>query len=160
MTIPDHTILRIKAATRDVIEACGGLKRSAAIAKVSDSQLSRCSTASGGDVISIMAALALEADCGLHLITAAMASVHGRTLSDPEAAGEPAASVISRGAELVTAAAAAMAAAGDAARDGRITPAEYEAIDREFANVERQVATARKDFAAGKAGAPLRVVGG
>lgn len=152
--------MRIQAATRDVITACGGLKRSADICGLSDSQLSRCQKSGGPDIITLVAAYRLEGDCGLHLITQAMAAAHGRSLSDPDAAGSPISSVMEHGAGLIAAAASAMNAISEAIKDGKVTPAEYENIDRQYAAAERKVAEGRNDFAAAKAGAPLRIVGG
>lgn len=144
--LPDATLMRLKAATRDLVTACGGLARAAEIAGVSDTTVSRWQLPHHGDVISLTAALALEAECRWPAVTAAMAGVNGRALAEPEAV--PAGGNLMAGvAALTRDQGELMAAFGAAIADGRVTPAEADRIDQEAADVERSAARLRTDIA-------------
>lgn len=157
--ISDLVICRLKAATRDLVKACGGLERAGEVCSLSTSQLSRCQKPGTGDVIGIPQALALEAECGLPLVTTVMAEVHGRRLTDPDGERIDAVHVFSRHADVCRAAADAIATGANAQADGELTPAEAELLDRAYGDIERAVGAARMAVAGVRAGKP-RVVGG
>jgi hypothetical protein len=156
--ISDAWFHRVKAATRDLVKACGGVERAGELANVSKSEVSRWQSAGGEDVISLPAALALEAECGMPFVTAAMADLHGRRLSDPEGGEVSAAAVFARHAETVRAAAEVVAAGAIAQADGKLSPSEAEVLDRAYSELERALASTRRDIAGAKAG--LKIVGG
>lgn len=155
--ISDAWFHRVKSATRDLVKACGGVVRAGELAHASKSEVSRWQSPADSDLISIPAALALEGECGLPLVTTAMADLHGRRLSDPDAEGAVVANVFTRHAEAMRAAAELMAAGAKAAEDGRLTGAEAEIMDRAASAAELSIAQLRRDLAGAKT---LKVVGG
>lgn len=150
---------RLKAATRDLVKACGGVERAGRIALVSKTEVSRWQSAGDPDLISIPAALALEAECGLSPVTAAMAELGGRRLAEPEAALSVAA-MLGRHAEVALSAADLMAAVAAAAADGWLSPAEAEIVDRAAGAVARTLEPLRHGLAAAKAAGGLEIVEG
>ena len=150
--ISDTWFQRIKAATRDLVKACGGVERSAEIAHVSKSEVSRWQVVTDESVLPIPAAVALENECGLPFVTTVMAELNGRRLTDGAEGGGSAASVAARHAEVIRAAAELMANGVQALADGTLTPAEAEIFDRTAAEVQRALAPLRLDLAAAKAG--------
>jgi len=159
----DPFLYRVKAAQRDLIERCGGILRVESISGFSKSQVGRWNNPSDPDLMPIGAVRALEADCGVALVTAVLAEANGRRLTDPEA--ERAADVCmlaSLGevgrqfAELINVASIAIA-------DGHVTPTESFNIDRVAAGADKALAELRASLAGikarGGAAASLRVVG-
>jgi hypothetical protein len=155
--IPDAWFHRIKAATRDQIKLAGGLERAGAITSLSTSALSRCQCATSPDIIGIPAALALEADAGAHMITAAMAALHGCELTEAATEAEVAARAFGHVASAMGAASSLMAASAEAAADGRLTPSEAERLDRCAAGIDASLVPLRQTLAAAK-GARIRSV--
>lgn len=151
---------RIKAATRDLTDLCGGVERSGEIAHVSKTEVSRWRVATESAVISVPAALALEAECGVPLVTTVMAELNGRRLTESVGEGGSVAAVAARQAEFFRAASEMMAQGAAALADGKVTGAEAELWDRCAAEVQRALAPLRLDLAAVKAGegAALKVV--
>lgn len=160
--ISDAWFHRVKAATRDLVKACGGVVRTGEIANVSKTEVSRWQSATDADVISIPAALALEAECGLPLVTTAMAELHGRRLADADGTGESSAHVAAEHAEAVRAVAELMAVGAVALADGDVTPAEAAQMDRLASEAERKLSPLRKSLAGirGRAGKIEIVAGG
>lgn len=153
--ISDAWFHRVKAATRDLVKACGGIVRAGEIAHASKSEVGRWQHAGDPDVIPLSAVLALEAECALPLVTSAMADLHGQRLVGDEPASVAAiashhADALRSFADLVSEGAAALA-------DGRITPAEATTLDRIAGDVERAMGPLRRALAAAQAG-PLRSV--
>jgi hypothetical protein len=157
--ISDTWFQRIKAATRDLVKACGGVERSAEIAHVSKSEVSRWQVVTDESVLPIPAAVALENECGLPIVTTVMAELNGRRLTDGVSEGGSAAAVAVRHAEVFRAAAELMAQGAQALSDGDLTPAEAEIYDRAASQLQQAIAPLRLDLAAAKAGAGgLKVV--
>lgn len=151
---------RLKAATRDLVKLCGGVERAGALCHMSKTEVSRWQT-SGGPIVPIVCVLALEADCGVPIVTTVMADINGRRLSDPDGGEDEdgeAPAVMGRHAESVRAAAEMMAAGAAAFADGQLTPAEAEILDRTAATVERTLVPLRLALAGAKGGAGLRSV--
>ena len=159
--IADAWFHRLKAATRDLTDLCGGVERSGEVANVSDTSVSRWRVATSPDVIPIPAALALEAECGVPLVTTVMAELNGRRLTDGDAAGGSAAGITVRYAEMSRSVGELIAQGAVALADGRFTPAEAELVDRGASEAEQRLAAFRLDLAAAKAGGAggLKVVG-
>lgn len=149
--ITDGWFHRIKAATRDLVKACGGVVRSGEVAHVSKSEISRYQSASDPDVIGLPQALALEAECGLPLITTVMADLSGRRLTDGAIASDG--EVFNRHAETVRAASEVISAMAAAQADGHLTAAELEIVDRAYGDMERALAGVRAAIAGRKFGA-------
>lgn len=143
---------RIKAATRDLTDLCGGVVRSGEIANVSDTSVSRWRVATCSDVIPIPAALALELECGVPVVTTVMAELNGRRLTDAEGQGGAIAAVAAQQAEFFRAASQVMAQGAAALADGKVTGAEAEIWDRSAAEAQRDLANLRLGLAAVKAG--------
>ncbi|OCC05237.1 hypothetical protein BA190_10055 [Labrys sp. WJW] len=151
MSIPETSILRIKAATRDLVKVCGGVVRAGEIALLSKSEISRFQAPGSPDLITIPAALALEADCGLPLVTQVMADMSGRRLTDPEAEERQQACLASDISETLRKSAEVMTAYASAIADGVVTAAEAEAIDRVAGELGTNVLSMRRNLAAVKA---------
>lgn len=154
--ISDAWIHRIKAATRDLVERTGGVERASTIALVGKSTISRWCVASEPDVISISAALSLEKECGMPLVTAVMADIHGRQLTEGDHDGGNAATILRDNAEAIRAAAELMATAANAMDDGKITATEAEVIDRRAGALEAAIVPLRASCAAAKNVIPLK----
>jgi hypothetical protein len=147
--ISDAWFHRIKAATRDLIRASGGIERAAALTSYSKSDVGRWNIATDPQIVPLAAALALEAECGLPLITSVMAELNGRRLTDGTETGE-ASSIAARHADTQRASAEVLARYAQATADNRLTPAEAEIIDRAVAELERSIGPLRQDLAAAK----------
>lgn len=145
---------RVKAATRDLVKACGGIERSADIAHVGKSTVSRWQSLGEEDIISIPAALALEADCDRPFVTQIMADLNGRSLTD-QAARDAAGCLITGHNTLMGKFAELTSEIVSAKADGVVTPAEAEVIDRKAAEMERAASDMRQTLAAKKAGVRL-----
>lgn len=148
--ISDAWFHRVKSATRDLIKLCGGVVRAGEVAGVSKSEASRWQSATDADVISLPAALALEAECSVPLVTTAMAELQGRRVSDPREAAITACllgaytGVLTGNAELQTAMAHALS-------DGTVTPAEADLISRHITGTEGALVQLKQALAGIKA---------
>lgn len=147
-------ILRLKAATRDLIAACGGVERAAEIAKLGKSTIARYQAPvldyDAPDLITLLAAARLEGECGVPFVTRAMAEAHGQLVVDP-------AKETTKGAALMAAYAAVAAASADEARivaeamaDGVVDGNETELIDRAAGHTDRKRAEYRQVVAGAK----------
>ncbi|MET3602153.1 hypothetical protein [Martelella mangrovi] len=162
MSLSDAFHHRLKAAQRDLIARAGGIERTAAKVDFSKSQVGRWNSPTDPEIMPIIAAVTLEADCGVALVTAVMAEAGGRRLTDPDADKAAAVSLMQafaenqrQGAELFNAFAVAIS-------DGDFTPTEATTVDRLAAQQEVSLASVRQACAAVKAhggeAAGLRVV--
>jgi hypothetical protein len=159
--ISDAWFHRIKASTRDLVKACGGVVRAGEICHASKTEVSRWQSATDGDVIGIAAALALVAECGVAYVTSAMADIHGQRLTDPANEPQKASAVFARHAEFIRAVSEAIAVGATVQADGDLTAAEAEQIDRQYSEALRRLNDARMAVAAFKGGqGGLKVVGG
>lgn len=158
--ISDAWFYRIKAATRDVIVRVGGVVRAGEITLASKTEASRWQSANDEAIIPLAAVLALEAECGLPLITEAMADLQGRRLADEVAEADSKACIARDNAEVMRRAAEVMAAMAAALADGAVSPAEAERVDRFARDLDQAVADLRRNLASVRAGRPaLRTVG-
>lgn len=148
--ISDAWFHRIKAAQRDLIARAGGIERASEITSVSKSNIGRWNNPKDPDLMSLPAVLALEADCGVALVTGVMADLNGRRLMEPEGEGGGAASVFTRHAETVRQAGELMAAGAAAFADGRLTTTELQLLDRVASNLEISLSEFRKAIGTGK----------
>ncbi|MCX5571459.1 hypothetical protein [Kaistia nematophila] len=157
--ISDAWFHRVKSATRDLVQACGGLVRTGELAHASKSEVSRWQVATDEAIIPLPAVLALEADCGLPLVTTVMADLGGRRLEGSADDTVSATSVLGHYAETMRASSELMASTAAALADGKITGAELEILDRNAGALERASATLRLNIAQAKGGPALKVVG-
>lgn len=157
-TISDAWFHRIKSATRDLVTRCGGVVRAGDIAKVSKTEVSRWQTSTDPTIVPLTAVLALEADCGVALVTAVMADLNGRRVVDDGGEGGDATAIVARHAEMMRSMAEVVATSASAFADGRVTPAEAELLDRAASDLARRIDVWRADIAAAKG--PRLVSGG
>lgn len=157
--ISDAWFHRVKSATRDLVKLSGGVIRAGEIAGVSKSEVSRWQTATDPDIISLPSALALESECGVPLVTTAMAELNGRKLSDPHAA-EVTTCLLGAYTDVAQGLSEYLMAMSTALADGKFTPAEAETVDRTLSGCVQKIASLRHVLAGIKAGgtATLRVV--
>lgn len=156
----DQRHYRIKAAQRDLIAACGGIQRSATFVDYSDAQVGRWNNAGQSDIMPIDAALALEAECGMPLVTSAMAALNNRRLADPEAAAEASMCVARSFSDFVRQSSDLMTAGTIAFSDGKVTPAEANEADKIAHALELAVAEFRKSLAKVKAAGGFSIIAG
>lgn len=156
--ISDAWFHRVKSATRDLIDHCGGIERAAAIAHVSKSEVGRWRVSTDPAIITIPAALALEAECGVPLVTSAMAALGGHRVVGEDEPGGDATAIVARHAEMMRSMAEVVATAATAFADGKVTPAEAEILDRAAADLARKIEHWRADIADAKG--PRLVAGG
>lgn len=152
--ISDAWFHRIKSATRDLIQACGGVIRSGELAHVSKTEVSRWQTATDNSLIPLTAVLALEGDCEVPFVTTVMAELNGRRLNDPEAAeGATVACVMKGHVDVMQRSAELSATMADAMSDLVVTPAEAELADRRLNDLVNSANDLRQKLAVVKAGA-------
>lgn len=149
--ISDAWFHGIKSATRDIVVRCGGVVRAGEIANVSKSEVSRWQSATDPDVITLPAVLALEADCGLPLITTVMAQMNGYRVEDGGSEQRRLACVIGQNAEVMRESAELFAGMATALSDGQITPTEAQTCDRLAGDLQSALSALREGFAAIKA---------
>ena len=163
MSMNDGWTFRMKAAQRDLIAACGGIKSVEESFNYGKSTVGRWNDGGDPTMMPIPAVRALEADCGIPFVTSVLAEVTGRRLTDPdtERAAEVCvmqthARVMHQMAELATGMAVAIA-------DGQVTPMEATSVDRVAADIQTAMNDLRSALASIKARggvkAGLRVVG-
>lgn len=150
--LPSAWFYRLKAAQRDLIKRCGGIERAAEIASVSKTHMGRFNNDGDTDLMPLPVVLMLQADCGLPLVTAAMAELQGRRLSDPDAGAEGNADVQMRHAEAIVLAGELVSAGALAFADGKLTSTEAVSIDRPASRLEVAIGELRKALAAARAG--------
>lgn len=161
--VSDPFLLRVKAATRDLVKFCGGVVRAGEITSRSKTEVSRWQSPHHPDLIDIASAIVLEAECNLALVTTVMAEIHGRRLSD-EVEARSAASVLERYSDLMRVSAETAAQMSQALSDLTITPTEAETLDRGLSEQAHTIHALRATLATvraqgpASATAPLRVV--
>ncbi|MBZ9719125.1 hypothetical protein LB519_14850 [Mesorhizobium sp. AD1-1] len=153
-------VLRIKSAQNQLIALCGGLDGSAEIGNFGRSTVGRWADLGDPTLMPLGALMALEAHCGQPIVTAALAEVSGRRLSDPDAETVNQGTVMARHADAIIQAGELMAAGAAAFADGKVTPNEAATIDRAAAQLERGLSQYRQALAGIRAAGGLKVVGG
>lgn len=154
---------RVKAAQRDLIKLVGGIQRAAEISSVSDSHIGRMNNARDTDLMPLSVVYALETECGVPVVTQAMAELSGRRLTDPDAEHKANIDVLTSYSNVMQQYATLMSTAAAALADGFVSNTEARAMDREAASIERALPPFRQSLAVVIAGggqkAGLRVVG-
>lgn len=142
--ISDAWFYRLKAAQRDLIAANGGIQKSADRTSTSKSEVGRWNNPGDPDIMTLPAALTLEAEAGIPLVTAVMAELNGRRLADPDAERDSSGCFMRRSSELSLAYAGFESAKASAYADNDITPAEAATLDQRASVMEREVSEIRK----------------
>ena len=157
-------LYRIKAAQNQLIAVAGGIDAAVAMlgggTRYARSTVGRWNALDDGTLMPLEAVLALEAETGQPLMTAAMAELAGRRLADPEPGTARQANVLAHHAEAIVQAGELMAAGAAAFADGRVTPNEATTIDRAAGHLEQAIGEYRKALAGIRAEGGLAVVGG
>lgn len=155
---------RVKAAQRDLIKLAGGIDRAAEISSVSPSHIGRMNNPRDTDLMPLSVVFALESECGVPVVTQAMAELSGRRLSDPEAEQKANVNVLTSYSNVLQRAAALMSSGAAAMADAFVSPAEAHTMDRDASAIERGLSEFRQALAVIKAQggvkAGLKLVGG
>ncbi len=142
---------RIKAAQRDLIRLVGGIERAAEISSISKSHIGRMNNATDPEMMPLHAVYALESDCGVQVVTSAMAELHGKRLVEPEGQRGADYSLIAAYSDAVRKAGDMISGGAVAIADLVVTPAEATKMDRDAAELEIVIAEYRKALANVKA---------
>jgi hypothetical protein len=142
---------RIKAAQRDLIRLVGGIERAGEVSSISKSHIGRMNNATDPELMPLHAVYALECECGVPVVTSAMAELNGKRLVEPE--GERAADhcLIAAYSDTVRKAGDLISGGAVAIADLVVTSAEATKMDRDAAELEEGLAVLRKALAAVKA---------
>lgn len=155
--LPKDWLYTLKAATRDLVLACGGVARSAAQASVSPTTLSRWQSVEHPDLITLPAKLLLEAECGVPYLTRAEAGLLGLSLAQPEARPADGSLIAAHGSVMASFADVSEVLA-TALADFSVSPGEAEQYDRALGQMARAIEAARRVCAGAKnAPQPLKV---
>ncbi|PZU95606.1 MAG: hypothetical protein DI527_00930 [Chelatococcus sp.] len=128
---------RVKAAQRDLIERCGGVRRAAEIGECSPSWMGKCNTPTEDAFLSLRQKRALEADAGEPVVTRAEAELAGYALGRAGGCGPelPAACPYAAHADLVGEFGDLLGNFAARIRDGVFSRGDGLAIDRDLADV-------------------------
>lgn len=129
----------IKLLTRDLIEACGGLKTASDACGLSEGQLSRCQNANAPDTLNIFAMYRLERCAGKPIVSEPISKACG---------DDAGADVFEEILDVVQAAGQALDVGRRAKADGKVTENERREIDEALNHAERQIREARAANAA------------
>ena len=159
--LPSGQFYRLKAAFRDLVERAGGIERAADRMGFGKSSVQRWASAEHPDVMPLTAALLLESDTGCPLVTAAMAGLQGRTLSEVSLTSVPVTSprpaLLEQWAGMGKAFSELAGGMAFAMADGEVTVTEARAIDEAAQGLSQQIESLRQKLA-GHNGKPLKVV--
>lgn len=160
MSLSQAWFYRLKSAQKDLIERCGGIVRAAEKCSSSKTEVGRWNNQGDPDLMPLPAILQLEAECGVPLVTSAMAELNSRRLTDSDEVSASNACIMAAHAEVVVQFGELIARAAVAFSDGKLTSAELVSLDRDAAAVERVLSELRKAAAFGRAEGGLKIVGG
>lgn len=149
---------RVKASQRDLIKLCGGIERVSDLTSVSTSHVGRWNNAKDIDLMPINAVIALEGDCGVPLVTSAMAELNGFRVDDPERAAKAVSTIMASLSEAVQQAGELFSVGAAAASDGIFTPAELTNMERTASQLSDRVSKLRNDLSAAQEDSSLRTV--
>lgn len=138
---------RIKSAQRDLIKLVGGIERAAEISSISKSHIGRMNNAADPELMPLSAVHALEDDCGVPVVTSAMAELSGRRLSDPDLDRQADICVQQAKAALIAKVGELMSSSAAASSDGFFSVAESRQMDRISSEIEHATAKFRQALA-------------
>lgn len=163
MAFSETWMYRVKAAQRDLVEACGTVRRVEARFNYGKSTIGRWENSADPTLMPMQAVIALEADCGTPFVTSVMAELSGRRLSDPNEARAEDICIMTSHADLLRQVAELTGSMALAISDGKVTPAEAHTLDRIASKMQDAMSDLRTALANIKAkhgvDASLRVVG-
>ncbi|CDZ43073.1 Hypothetical protein NGAL_HAMBI1146_58460 [Neorhizobium galegae bv. officinalis] len=163
MSANEAWIFRLKAAQRDLIEACGGVERAGNKTGYGKSTVGRWFDGADPTTMPLAAVRTLEIDCNQPIVTAVMAEATGRRLTDPDLERAAEVSVMQSHAEVMRQMAELANGMAMAIADGKVTPAEATRVDRIASDIQSATNDLRSAFASIKAkggiAAALRIVG-
>jgi hypothetical protein len=156
----DRWFFRLRAAQRDLIEACGTIERVAELTSMSKSQVGRWRSPTDADLMPVNCAMILEEDCGRPLISMVMADFSGYSLVAPDQRGKNIACLSTQVADLVGQVSSLMARTAQAGSDGFYSVAEVNELQK-INSVVRSVADRLDDvLASAKAEGGVSVIRG
>ena len=147
--LPRAWRLRIVAATRDLIIECGGAERSTELLGVHPGSVYRYQQ--DKDMIPLLSAMVLEADCGRPYVTKVMADYSGHQLSRTDDDPSARVDIRARHNAVLREFADVSHAIAEAHADGRFSATDAETVDREAAELLRAVEDLRDGLATCKA---------
>lgn len=149
----DPWFWRVKAAQRDLIERCGGVRRAAEIAECSPAWIGKCNTPNEDAFLSAVQKRRLEQDAGEPVVSRVECELMGFEVSVPgEAGGASAASQIASAhaahARLVAEFGELLAGFADRVGDGEFSRSDGAATDRDLADIVARAEEFRRLIAA------------
>ncbi len=144
----DAQFLRLKAGATDLVDMCGGQKRSGEIVDVSQQRVSKIVQRGDDAMFSLRATLALELECGEPVLTRVMAELQGFRL---EREGPPPTSegcIHGAHAAIMIEIADFCRAFGEAWRDRDYSRTDAAHVDRELTDLIRMAEAFRRINAA------------
>lgn len=123
----DEWFFRIKTATRALVRMIGTHEAAGLIAGVSKTQMHRWAHAADPDMITLPAAMKLEAECGMPCVTEVMAAQLGNHLVRTDGSSPPSCLVSAFG-KLSDEFADVAGRVGEAIEDGSVSPNDHAAI--------------------------------
>lgn len=130
---------RVKAAQRDLIERCGGVRRAAEIADCSPTWIGKCNTPNEDAFLSAVQKRRLEADAGEPLVSRVECELMGFEVAAPGGANSARAdSAYAAHAALVAEFGDLLAGFAERVRDGEFSRCDGAATDRDLADIIRR----------------------
>lgn len=148
--LPRAWRLRIIAATRDLITECGGAERSAELLGVHPGSVYRYQQ--DKDLIPLLSAMVLEADCGRPYVTKVMAEYSGHALAKADEEPPRQVDVLAKHSHVLREVADVCQAVAVSMEDGTFSATDAEMTDREAAELARVVDRFRAGLSSIKAG--------
>lgn len=144
--LPPEFKYRVKAATRMLVSKAGGIVIAGEIVGRGKSTVDRWGDPNSEEMIPLLAALSLQQQTGLNLVTQAMAELQGQKLA-PHASSTPAAHFLITQARIAKEAADFSSAVADALADGVISPNDQERLEKEASELSEALADGRNELA-------------
>lgn len=143
----DRWFYRLRAAQRDLIEACGTIERVTELTSMSKSQVGRWRSPTDADLMPVNCVMILEEDCGRPLVSKIMADFSGYTLTAPDERETEIACLSTQVADLVGQVSSLMARTAQAGSDGFYSVNEVNELQK-INSVVRSVADKLDDVLA------------
>lgn len=144
----DAEFFRLKAAMHDLLARCGGLERSAALVGLSRAMMGKVNDRDDAAFLSIDAKLRLERECGAPLVSRVEAELLGHRLERVGGVAPEAGTAFDAHAAVLREVADLCRAFADAAADGRYSRTDSVTVDRELAELVREIERFRRVNAA------------
>ena len=152
---PDEHMM-IKHAQNELVRLCGGIDDCKVIVPYGRSTIGRWADVGNPTLMPWPAVIARQKKCRVPVVTAALAAIDGRMLSDPVTEGETC--VMTAMAEVLVVSGQLGGVFGAAVADGKLTPNELTDLSRVMERLERALVKGKRSAAAGRAEGGLKVV--